>query len=252
MDTAARSDLQTGASASDHSAGTDTVLPIALSFVAGFVEAVCFVGLYYTFTAFITGSAMFLVIELLKPNGEYLTKLVVVVSFFIFTFAWAVMIRQLQRRARQLESILTALEAVLIAAFMVAGMALAPLESADAPATIIVAFVAVIAMSLHSTMFFMLLNKTPPTQFMTGNLTNFVVSAVDTAGLGKKADPSNPAETLLTRFKLWHYPTVFVLFFSGVAVGAWSFMNYGFVVLAVPSVVLLVISVVGRRRIDGG
>ena len=231
--------------------GDDTALPIVLSFVAGYVEAVCFVGLFGTFTAFITGTVLILVVEFLR-DGLYVTKVVVAVGFFVLTFVWTVIIRQLQARARRLRSIVFGIEALLVAAFMLVGMIEEPLASADAPATLLVAFVAVMVGSFHSTTFFLVLAKRPPTQFMTGNLTNFMVSAVDMVGLGRKIDPSNSIEILETRFKLWHYPTVFFTFFLGVAAGAWTLMQHGFVALALPAMILAVVSLASLLRVDVG
>lgn len=231
--------------------GDDTALPIVLSFVAGYVEAVCFVGLFRTFTAFITGTVLILVVEFLR-DGVYATKVLVAISFFVLTFVWTVIIRQLQARARRLRSILFGIEALLAAAFMLVGMIEEPLASADAPATLLVAFVAVMVGSIHSTTFFLVLAKRPPTQFMTGNLTNFVVNAVDMVGLGRKIDPLNSIEILETRFKLWHYPTVFFTFFLGVAAGAWALMHYGFVALALPAMILAVASLASLPRVNLG
>lgn len=92
------------------------LLPLILSFAAGFVEAIRFVGLHRTFATFITGTLMILI-----------------------------------------------------------GTVLEPLTSAHGLNTLVVSVAAVLAMSLHSTVFFVLLKSQAPTHFMTGNLTNFGV-----------------------------------------------------------------------------
>ncbi|HMB77514.1 MAG TPA: DUF1275 family protein, partial [Kiloniellaceae bacterium] len=68
----------------------DTLLPLILAFAAGYVEAICFIGLFRTFATFITGTLMVLVIELVESEPGYLNKAVVFFSFFACTLLWVV------------------------------------------------------------------------------------------------------------------------------------------------------------------
>ncbi len=222
----------------------EPLLPLILSFAAGYVEAVCFIGLFHTFTTFITGTLMILVIELVNGQAGYANKAVVFVSFFLFTFCWVLVIRNWPWREALLRPLLLLLEAGLIAVFALLGTLLEPLASAAAFSTLLVSLSAVFAMSLHSSIFFVLLNKLAPTHFMTGNLTNFSVGLVDLHRARRQGDPEAIRQA---RFKAWHYPKVIGCFVGGVALGSLAYLLWGFVVLLLPAAAVLLAAVVAAR-----
>jgi len=57
-----------------------------LSFISAFVDAICYLGLFRTFTAFITGTLIVLATEVVQTDGEFVTKIVVTVSFIASLF----------------------------------------------------------------------------------------------------------------------------------------------------------------------
>ena len=213
-------------------------LPLVLAFAAGYVEAICFTGLFHTFTTFITGTLLVLVIEFVNGQTGYINKAVVFVSFFALTLLWIYIFKTWRWRADLLKPAALSAEAILIAVFAAVGATLEPLKSAGGPNTLIVSVVAVFAMSLHSTIFFVLLNKFAPTHFMTGNLTNFSVGAVDLLRRAQTSVDLDRDALQQARFKVWHFPTVIGSFILGVALGSAAFMAAGFIVLMVPAAVL--------------
>lgn len=233
-----------------HSKAGDSAMLVALTIAAGCVEAICFIGLFDTFTTFITGATIYLTVELLRADGEYVTKLVVVISFILFSAMWIATIRYLQRRPRRLRCLLSGLEATLITAFMTVAVILSPLRSADAPETTLVAFVSVIAMSLHVAQFFLLFSKLPTNFAVTGNMAKFLITVVDHLGPERQTQPPEAIEE--AKYKMWIYPSAFAAFVTGVLAGAWGLSQFGFWTLLLPISILATISLTSRNRIEGG
>jgi uncharacterized membrane protein YoaK (UPF0700 family) len=159
-------------------------LPVMLSFISAFVDAICYLGLFRTFTAFITGTLIILAAEVVQTDGEFVTKIVVTVSFIASLFVWVLLIQHLFDR-RNLRTILLATEATLLALYMIGGVLLSPLSGADSAETIVLAIVAVLAMSPQNAVMVLILHAHVPTTIMTGNLTRIMISTIDVFGLGK-------------------------------------------------------------------
>jgi uncharacterized membrane protein YoaK (UPF0700 family) len=222
-------------------------LPLALSFAAGYVEAICFTGLFHTFTTFITGTLMILIIELVNGEAGYINKAIIFVSFFAFTLLWIYLIKTWSWRPGLRKPAALLLEAILIAVFMALGTVLEPLKAADTLNTLIVSVAAVLAMSLHSTIFFVLLKNLAPTHFMTGNLTNFSVGVVDLLRGTKLSEDRDDDWLKDAKFRVWHFPAVISSFVAGVTLGSAGFLSAGFVVLIVPAAVLAIAAFLSLR-----
>jgi uncharacterized membrane protein YoaK (UPF0700 family) len=211
------------------------VLPLMLSFAAGYVEVISFMGLFHTFTTFITGTLMILVMELVAGHSGYLIKFVVFVSFFAFVVLWVYLIKVWPWRVELRKAAFLLLEAILIVVFAALGTILEPLASAGSIDTLVVSVAGVLAMSLHSTVFFVLLSQFAPSHFMTGNLTNFAVGLVDFLRGEKVAGEEDVTHA---RFRVWHYPLVIALFAAGVGLGTAVYLSVGFIALLLPALVL--------------
>ena len=222
-------------------------LSFTLAFVAGVCEAACFVGLFHTFTTFITGTLMILFIELAEGNPGYIVKAIVFVSFFVFTVLWVFVIRLWPWHRAKRRFVLLSLEAVLILVFAVVGMLAGELQSAGALNTLVVSIAAVFAMTLHSTIYFVLLKGYPPSHFMTGNLTNFSIGIVDMVIEARKPGTYGAEQMQGAQFMAWYYPAVISLFVAGVIVGAVGYLSLGFVILIVPAAAVVLAAILARR-----
>jgi len=167
---------------------------IASNVVLHIVDAICYLGLFRTFTAFITGTLIILAAEVVQTDGEFVTKIVVTVSFIASLFVWVLLIQHLFDR-RNLRTILLATEAILLALYMIGGVLLSPLSGADSAETIVLAIVAVLAMSLQNAVMVLILHANMPTTYMTGNLTRIMISTIDIFRLGK-TDASHDREAI--------------------------------------------------------
>ncbi|MCF8467251.1 MAG: DUF1275 domain-containing protein [Sneathiella sp.] len=225
-------------------------IPILLAFISGFVDAVCYLGLFRTFTAFITGTLIILAGEAVHQDAQLLMKLAVVVTFIASLFLWVIFIRRFLTWC-YLPAVLLGVEACLLAFFTGTGSSFSPLASADAPETIVVALFAVLAMSLQNVLMALIFQSHVPTTVMTGNFTRFAISAIDifTPGCG---EPAKDAEAVFkTGQQLRHYLYVLITFVTGALSGAFGFEEVGFPSLIFPTAVLAVMALyLWRTRHD--
>lgn len=226
---------------------SEQALPVLLSFVAGFIDVICYLALFRTFTAFVTGTLLILATELVHEDAELITKVVVIATFMASLFVWVMLIRRFWGH-RHLRAAFLGIEAVLLLLFMVVGLALSPLRSSDAPETTAVAVIAVLAMSLQNALMALSLRAHVPTTVMTGNLTRFVISAVDMAGLGGVSAQKDAEAAFKTRRDLRHYLYVLAAFIVGAALAAFSYAAAGFYATLCPVAILLVLAVMARGR----
>jgi uncharacterized membrane protein YoaK (UPF0700 family) len=225
----------------------EQALPILLSFVAAFIDVICYLALFRTFTAFVTGTLIILATELIHEDGETITKFVVIGTFMVSLVVWVALIRLFAAR-RHLRSVLFAIEAALLTLFMIAGSVLSPLRASDAPETTVVAVIAVLAMSLQNAIMALIMRAHVPTTVMTGNLTRFVISTVDIFGFGGEDARNDPEAAFKTRRQLLHYVYVLAAFMLGAVAGAFGFHAFGFYAVACPVAILALLSVLAVDR----
>ena len=219
----------------------ERIFPIILSFISAFVDAICYIGLFRTFTAFITGTLIILAADVVQEDSGFITKIIVAVSFIVCLLLWVLIIQRFLDH-RLIRPALFLVEAALLAVFMVGGVYLAPLPAADSPETIFLAVVAVIAMSLQNALMAVVLSAHVPTTVMTGNLTRFAVSTIAIFGLSRKDERANLSGLFETRSQLKHYLYVLSAFVIGALAGAAGFFIVGFWALACPVIALVGLS----------
>ena len=226
---------------------SEQALPVLLSFVAGFIDVICYLALFRTFTAFVTGTLLILATELVHEDAELITKVVVIATFMASLFVWVALIRRYSSH-RHLQSVFLGIEAGLLVLFMAVGHALSPLRSSDAPETTAVAVIAVLAMSLQNALMALNLRAHVPTTVMTGNLTRFVISAVDIVGLGGVEVRRDAEAAFKTRRDLRHYLYVLAAFMIGAAMAAFGFAAAGFYATVCPAAILVVLAFMTWNR----
>lgn len=223
----------------------DHALPVALAFCAGFIEAITFTGLYHTFVTFITGTLMVMVIDLVTGEAGALNKAVVVAAFFVFSVVWLFLSRGVRHGRGERRWLFLGAEGIAILVFALLASLLAPHLSAGSSATLIVSVAAIVAMSLHSVMFFTMLGGSAASHFMTGNLTQFCRGLVDQiAPVGDT--PPSAEDRAATAHRVRHFPLVIASFVAGVASGVSLFVAFSFVVLAIPGLIVLLCAALAR------
>jgi uncharacterized membrane protein YoaK (UPF0700 family) len=216
---------------------TSLSVPVVLSFVAAFVDVVCYLGMFDTFVAFITGTIIILFVELARPNGASLNKITVLPIFLIAVSVWTLLIKAMRTKGYQviLHHILL-VQAALLAITMLLATLLSPLPGPDSWQTLAVTGLAVFAMAVQTTAMAMLLHFHTPTTMMTGNTTTLVVQAWD-AGSATRYWAGNPPK-LSRSAMIRRYAAAILGFISGGTAGAVGWTSAGFAALAVPVGVL--------------
>ncbi|MHA7774306.1 YoaK family protein [Roseibium sp. M-1] len=213
------------------------LVPILLAFCACFIDVVCILGLFHTFTAFITGTLVVLCTEVFHQSDNAALKVFVLAMFFASTLFWYMAVTRLVQARKVAVSHLFALEAVLVTGFMiVAGLgdpaAGGPLSAVTLTA---VAF-STIAMALQNVIMLTILNRHVPTTMMTGNSLKLVLGVADYF--------QHPETRTDSRSRIVHQSLVIAAFAIGGLLASFLMNTLEFWALAVPIAVLLLLAAV--------
>jgi uncharacterized membrane protein YoaK (UPF0700 family) len=211
----------------------DSLLPPLLSFIAGFVDSCGFLGLFGLFTAQVTGSFVVAGAELVTQEGGSALKLLAIPVYFLGAASASAFITVIQRQAKAPLPWVLLFDAALIAGFVLAGLAGAPMSDPNAPAATAAGVCALAAMGVQSAMARLLIKGAGPTTFMTGNTTQLAVDAVEIwfARRALRRDPGNRSlsdHAAACRRRLAQVLRLLVGFLLGAASGTVAFAAYGF------------------------
>ncbi len=217
-------------------------LGAGLSFVAGFVDSLGFVALFSLFTAHVTGNFVLLGAALIQPGSGVITKLLALPVFMATVAVVCLLVRIAERSARPVLIPLLVLQTLLLAAYMAAGLASVPIVDADAVSAVITGLIGVVAMAVQNAGARLAVPTLVPTTVMTGNVTQFVIDAVDALRV--------PATELRTvaRARLKRFLPAILSFSIGAIAGAVMYARFSFGGLALPLVILIAIVVIEMRR----
>ncbi len=227
-----------------------TELPVALAFAASFVDVICVLGLFNTFTAAITGSIVVLGADLFTNFADAVPKLTVLVTFVASSAVWyAVVSRQEAAGTFSLRAVFL-IEAALLTIFLVVAVSAAPLPGPLEWTTIVCVVVSTIAMALQNVVMIVVLAGHAATTMMTGNWMRLVAAWID-GGRARQADPEKAA-TLHRR--AIHHGEVMIAFAIGGIAGGFAMTVIGFWALVVPITLLglLALAQPGKMRDPAG
>ncbi|HEY4081490.1 MAG TPA: YoaK family protein [Burkholderiaceae bacterium] len=199
------------------------------SFMAGYVDTVGYVALFGVFTSHVTGNFVLLGAELAKPGSGTLIKLLAFPAFIVSVAVSTLLVRWAERRERSGERFLLAMQALLMIAFMLAGMAAEPLVNPDAGRALAAGMLGAAAMGVQNAAARLLYAKLSPSTVMTGNVTQLVIECMK--GL------AGPVEGVGERVRKLLWPVI--AFAVGAVSGALGFLNLGFFVLLLPVFLLV-------------
>ena len=209
--------------------GKDAWPAVLLSFVAGYVDTFSFVVLFGLFTAHVTGN--FVLIGAAFAGHGYAGVVAKLLALPVF-IAGVGATHALQTRLRDPAGTLVLVQLAGLALFMACGLALAPLDDADAPATVLTGLLGVLTMAVQNAAARVAFARLSPTTVMTGNVTQVTIDAVDVA-FGT-AD----AATAARMGRMW--PTVVAFGVGAIAAGLLC-ARLGFVALALPGAALMAV-----------
>jgi uncharacterized membrane protein YoaK (UPF0700 family) len=226
-------------------------VPVVLAFVAGFVDVQCYLGLQQTFAAFMTGTLIALGSELADPTAGATTKAAMIATFVPAAALGGLALRWLRGAYGEAASVRRLLfgEACLLVGLTVAGGLLAPFPAPGSWQMIVVAVLAVSAMTVQNVVMVHLLAYHPATTVMTLNMVHMIGFLVGAAPLPKR--DTGPPPTDIS--EAGRYAVAIVPFLAGVVGGAFGHRSVGFWSVAVPAAALfLLVAWLGRRAAGDG
>ena len=208
-----------------------------LAFVAGYVDTLGFIALFGLFTAHVTGNFVLIGKELSGHGEGVLLKLLAFPAFIASVACTRLLARGLNHRGHSAVRTLLVLQAVLLLAFMAAGLWAAPIMSPEGGRVLLTGILGVIAMAVHNTQSRLELGTLVPTTVMTGNVTQVVIDAVDLLVGGWGAADATTAKARMAKM----LPAV-IGFGVGAIGGAMAWQFIGFLALLLPVAMLLALA----------
>lgn len=152
---------------------------MGMAFVGGYVDVVGFVLLFGLFVAHATGNIVMLGVSLAGGGEGLTTKLLALPVFIAAAGATYALIRRLKARNRACETVVLALQGVVLTAFMLLTVPVLPAPSADRPAVVLASLMGVVAMAVQNIGARVVFSQMAPTTMMTGNVTQVAIDLVD-------------------------------------------------------------------------
>jgi len=209
-----------------------------LSFTAGFVDTIGFLGLQGLFAAHVTGNFVTLAAAFVYGAHGTIGKILALPEFIGVVALVRLASTALSARGKPTLTILLCAEAVLLAIFLAFGVTFGPFLNSDVAPALAAGFAGVSAMALQNAMQRIHFAGEPPTAIMTVNVTQAVLDGVDL--LRRVEGPEVRARFLrLVRGISW--------FAAGCAIAAVLYYLFLFWSLALP-VAIAIGLVVARMR----
>lgn len=203
---------------------------IALSFLAGYVDTLGFIALFGLFTAHVTGNFILIGAALADPGHvSLLLKFLAFPAFILGVAAMPLLVAWTGARKVRPLPLAYGLQLILLAAFMLFGMAAMPLGDTPGNLAMAAGLFGAAAMGVHSGTSRLLLGQLAPTSMMTGNVTQIVIDTVEY--LRGERGPGIGA-----RCAKFVWPVV--AFGLGAIMAAFAWHAIGFIALALPLAVL--------------
>lgn len=210
---------------------------MSLGFLSGYVDTLGFIALFGLFTAHVTGNFVLIGVALADASrASILLKFLAFPAFILGVASVRLLTVAAERRAAPCLRLALALQLLLLAGFMVFGLAAAPIGDEVSTYAMISGLLGTAAMGVHSGTSKLLLAHLAPTSMMTGNVTQVVIDTVDVLRGGADAATSG-------RCVKFFWPLA--AFGVGAIVAAFAYLAVGFLALLVPIAILAGLMLVG-------
>ncbi|MBJ7311240.1 YoaK family protein [Rugamonas sp. CCM 8940] len=200
----------------------------ALGFLAGYVDTLCFIGLFGLFTAHVTGNFVLIGRALVQPSDEILLKLLVFPVFVLGVAATRVLVLRWRAGGQPALRFCLLLQLALLVCGMALGWLGAPLTRAGHVLSLSTGMLCAAAMAVQNAAGKLLMGRSAATTVMTGNVTQLVIELVDVL---------HGDATARVRCAALLWPVL--AFAAGAMAGALAFMRFGFGGLLLPCAVLV-------------
>ncbi len=214
--------------------------------IAGFTDVIGFVGVNKLFTAHITGNIVIAISELLHHSPGIAAQ-IISLPFFILIVALLTWMIEKHGQTKRLLAAFLAVEALLLTAFLFAGVYVIPFRELNSLPYIGGGMLGVAAMAIHNTLLRTFMTSFPPCTVMTGNLTQFVVDCV--SYYKRKSLPYAVETPFFSHAGIQRIGNVLLGFLVGGGIAAFGFGWIGFWILGC-GVALLGFMAVQAMKLD--
>jgi uncharacterized membrane protein YoaK (UPF0700 family) len=230
------------------------LLPMLLSFVAGYVDSYTYLALFGLFVAQVTGSFIIAGAQLVRHDYGVAGKLLAIPAFIGAAAAAAAIIGMLRQRGRSSLAPMLALEAALLAVFAAIMLFGPPLADVSDPSGIVAGLFCAMAMGAQSVAVRLLLRGVPQTNVMTGNMTQQATELIKAwrRCTRNPGDAGAAHEFALAWRRLQIVLAVATGFIGGGAIGAIAYATIGIVGIWFAAVILTALAWVNRERDNQG
>jgi len=224
---------------------SDGLRVAVLSSVAGYVDAAGFLALFGLLPAHMTGDIVWAGAAVAdRADVRWLLRLAMVFLFASSVAVAAVASRVVRRRGQSPLTSLLSLMTIALGVFWAAGMSLGPfMTGPEETATLFISGAGVVAMGIQNAMMREVLGTLCPTTVMTGNLTQVIMELVELAFTTFDAPARRPElrrKEALARLRRFGLPVA--SFTVGAVSGACATSAFGFMSLAVPTALSLLLT----------
>jgi uncharacterized membrane protein YoaK (UPF0700 family) len=221
------------------SARISWLLPVALGYVAGYVDGCTFVALFGLFVAQVTGSFVAVGVALTGKSPSALLKLLAIPAFILGAAVASAISTISRHRGLRASPILLGLESVLLAAMMATALLAGETQNPDQPAALLVGMFGLSAMGVQNAFVGLHVKGAPSTNVMTTNTGNLAIDAAHVLAVAWLArSTSAPADAEQARSRLAKTAPVVLAFLAGTVCGTLACRAWGFACLALPLALL--------------
>jgi uncharacterized membrane protein YoaK (UPF0700 family) len=214
------------------------IVPVLLSFVAGYVDSCTFLALFGFFAAQVTGSFVIAGAQLATHEGGVIAKVLAIPAFMLGVAVAVLIVRATEARVWAFRSSLI-LEALLLAVFLALGLYAGPFDDADNALGVLAGLSTAAAMGVQSALVRLVMRDVPQTNVMTGNSTQFAIDAADLL-LGRLGIVSTSADMRRgQRHRIRVVGSMLLAFMLGAATGALAYRLFGLVCMAAAIAIVL-------------
>ena len=206
------------------------ILPLVLSFNAGFVDTAGFLALQGLFTAHVTGNFVTLGASLVLGTSGTIAKLLALPVFCAVVIASRWFGTLLSHRARHPFVPLLVMKILLLAVGAALAIHFGPFHDGDAWQAIVTGMVLVAAMAIQNAAHRIHLGSAPPSTLMTGTTTQIMIDLADVFQTPKSENAERPVARLLGM------STNIAVFAAGCAAAAILYAHIGVWCFVVPPV----------------
>lgn len=148
------------------------------AFTAGFIDTVGFIGLFGLFTAHVTGNFVLIGAAIVTHASGIIAKLLALPTFIAAVALTGLFLAHCRKTRRAPARPLLIVQALLLLAFMIAGLTWTPFTDGDQPTAILTGLTGVLAMGVQNAASRTVFAHLSPTTVMTGNVTQIVLDLV--------------------------------------------------------------------------